>query len=107
MAAPADETDLGTLSKLLFGHQDRLAVAVAVAKARPEDLYQRALAKQSDVAANVVGQQLQRFVRAGLLSRIPPAKGQRQVLYRRQDSAFWRIAVELVDERQRRDENLS
>lgn len=86
------------VSGTLFGNQDRLLVAAAVADADAADLWCQALAKETGIADARVGPQLKRFARAGLLTELPRVEGDRRIFYLRHDSAFWEMAVRVRDE---------
>ena len=85
-------------SKALFGNQDRLVVAAAVAEAEPGSIYARSLAQEMGITDNRVSPQLHNLERAGLLTRLPKLGGGPTVHYERRDSAFWELCVSLCRE---------
>lgn len=76
-------------SHTLWGNQDRLVVAVAVAEAEPGELYSEQLAETIGILPNRVGPSLKRFETKGLLVRMPKVGGDRRVYYERRNAAFW------------------
>jgi DNA-binding MarR family transcriptional regulator len=86
------------LSKLLFGNQDRLVVAAAVADAETRSVYARQLAESIGIADARVGPQLAVFEEAGLLVRLPKAGGERRVYFERRESSFWTLCLDLCQE---------
>ena len=86
------------LSKELFGNQDRLLVAAAVAEAQPGDLFGQALAEVLGIAQGRVGAQLKALVKAGLLVELPRTAGDRRVFYARRSTACWDLLRELYSE---------
>lgn len=90
------------VSKLLFGNQDRLLVAAAIAEAEPGALYGQALAEAAHMSENRVGAQLPHFADAGLLVRLPKVGADRRVYYERRESAFWSLCTELMTEIEQR-----
>lgn len=95
---PAVEAELQRQSKLLFGNQDRLLVAAAVALADRGSLYASALAELAGISEVRVGAQLRHFVDAGLLVKLPKVGGERRVYYARVDSPLWTLCAALKDE---------
>lgn len=86
------------VSRLLFGNQDRLLVAAAVAVAESGSIYARNIADQIGITDNRVGPQLASLERAGLLTRLPKVGGERRVYYERVDSNFWELCSSLMEE---------
>lgn len=86
------------VSRLLFGNQDRLAVAAAIAVAEPGSIYGRSLAAQLGITDNRVGAQLKQLEGAGLLARLPQVGGERIVYYERTKSVFWDLVAKFVEE---------
>lgn len=86
------------VSRELFGNQDRLLVAAAVAAADPSDLYGQALARTTGLIQQRIGPQLVALVEAGLLVKLPQLGGERRVFYERRRSVFWGLAQELLAE---------
>lgn len=87
-----------SLSVSLFGNQDRLTVAAAVAHSQPGDLYGQSIAEQTGLPQSRVGPQLKRLVQAGLLTELPRVGGDRRVFYERHASVFWDLAPSLQEE---------
>jgi DNA-binding MarR family transcriptional regulator len=85
-------------SKTLFGNQDRLVVAAAVAEAEPGTIYGQSVAAALRLSDNRVGPQLARLEEAGLLVRLPKVGGERRVYFERRESAFWDLCVALCRE---------
>jgi DNA-binding MarR family transcriptional regulator len=86
------------MSRQLFGNQDRLVVAAAVAGAEPGTIYAHSLAEQLGMTDNRVGPQLGNLEAAGLLVRLPKVGGERRVYFERVDSTFWNLCAEFVEE---------
>jgi DNA-binding MarR family transcriptional regulator len=86
------------ISRVLFGNQDRLAVAAAIAVAEPGSIYGRSLAAQIGITDNRVGPQLKALAEAGLLVRLPQVGGERIVYYERAESVFWNLVARLAEE---------
>jgi DNA-binding MarR family transcriptional regulator len=79
------------ISKLLFGNQNRLVVAAAIAEAEPGTIYARHIAESIGIVDAYVGPQLAVFEKAGLLVRLPKIGGERIVYFERRDSSFWEL----------------
>jgi DNA-binding MarR family transcriptional regulator len=86
------------VSRLLFGNQDRLLVAVAVAAAEAGSIYARNIAEQIGITDNRVTPQLASLEAAGLLMRMPKVGGERRVYYERAESSFWTFCTDLAAE---------
>jgi hypothetical protein len=86
------------VSKHLFGNQDRLLVAAAIARAEPGALYAQALAELSGMTEKRVGLQLPHFLSAGLLTKLPKVGSERRIYYERRESAFWSLCASLATE---------
>lgn len=86
------------ISRLVFGNQDRLVVAAAVAASESGSIFGRNLAEQLGITDNRVGSQLKNFEQAGLLVRLPKVGGEQRVYYERVDSTFWDMAASLAAE---------
>ena len=86
------------ISKVLFGNQDRLIVAAAVAEAEPGSIYARSLAKEIGISDNRVSPQLHHLEAAGLLTRLPKLGGGPTVHYERRESTFWDLCIALCRE---------
>jgi DNA-binding transcriptional ArsR family regulator len=86
------------ISRLLFGNQDRLVVAAAIAGAEHGTIYGRNLAEQIGITDNRVGLQLKALAEAGLLTRLPQIGGDRIVYYERVESVFWKLVGSLAEE---------
>jgi hypothetical protein len=86
------------ISRLLFGNQDRLVVAAAIADAEQGTIYGRNLAEQIGITDNRVGLQLKALAEAGLLARLPQIGGDRIVYYERVESVFWKLVGSLAKE---------
>jgi len=86
------------VSRLLFGNQDRLLVAAAVAEAEAGSIYARNIAEQLGITDNRVAPQLASLERAGLLVRLPRVGGERRVYYERVASSFWELCASLTAE---------
>jgi hypothetical protein len=82
-------TTLGGFSQGLWGNQDRLVVAVAVAEAEPADLYAQALGEHIGLPDSRIGPHLKRFVELGLLLRLPKAGSERRIYHQRINDGFW------------------
>jgi hypothetical protein len=90
--------DLRRTSKTLFGSQYRLELACAVADVEPGVFYVRQLAERVSLPDNVVLREIGHFCDAGLLERLDKVDGQQAVYYRRADSHFWALCLELRGE---------
>jgi hypothetical protein len=86
------------VSKALFGNQDRLVVAAAVATADPGSIFGRHLADQIGIVDARVGPHLAAFERADLLVRLPKLGGDQRVYFERRDSTFWPLCERLCEE---------
>jgi DNA-binding MarR family transcriptional regulator len=84
------------VSKLVFGNQDRLLVAAAVAVAEAGSIYARNIAEQLGITDNRVAPHLRTFEAAGLLVSLPSVGGERRVYYERVDSSFWPLCADLT-----------
>jgi DNA-binding MarR family transcriptional regulator len=93
-----DFARLQKLSRTLFGNQDRLVVAVAVASHASPLLFARELAAALRITDHRVAIQLKAFENAGLMIRLPRTKAERTQYVQRLDSCFWRMVVELSAE---------
>jgi DNA-binding MarR family transcriptional regulator len=86
------------VSKALFGNQDRLMVAAAIAEAEPGSVFGRSLATQLGISDHRVGLQLKALESAGLLVRMPKVGGEQRVYFERVSSGFWDLCVKLAAE---------
>jgi DNA-binding MarR family transcriptional regulator len=86
------------VSRLLFGNQDRLLVASAVATAEAGSIYAHNIAEQIGITDNRVALQLSNLEGAGLLTRLPKVGGERRVYYERSASSFWKLCPDLAAE---------
>lgn len=89
---------LPQLSKLLFGNQDRLLVALAVARSKTGVFYAHELAEALGIVDPRVVMQLATFEKAGLIQRLPKTQGDRRVFFRRTDGPFWALCEQLAVE---------
>jgi DNA-binding MarR family transcriptional regulator len=90
--------DVQRVSKALFGNQDRLVVAAAVAEAEPGELFAQRIGEMLGLPDNRVGPQLARLEAAGLLTRVPRVGSERRQHFERRESAFWELCVALCRE---------
>jgi DNA-binding MarR family transcriptional regulator len=90
--------EIQRVSKLVFGNQDRLVVAAAVAEAEPGALFGRDLAEQIGITDNRVGPHLRALEEAALLVRLPKVGSERRVYFERCDSAFWTLCTQFFGE---------
>lgn len=85
-------------SKLLFGNQQRVRIAAAVARAEGDLVHALEISQNAGVAHNVASSQLKEFVLAGVMEDGPSVAGQRFRYFRRLPSCYWRLSAELLGE---------
>jgi hypothetical protein len=81
----------------LFGNQDRVEVAVAIAANEDGAVNATDLAIETGLINTRVRAQLRALADVGLLAEVPAA-GELKRWYVRQDSTFWQICLDLYDE---------
>ncbi len=94
--------EIGRISKRLFGNAYRLSVAAVIAKADPGVVHATGIAEELGIRDNLVRPNLTQFEGAGLIERLPRLAGQQFQEFRRIESSFWELALELQSELRRR-----
>src|SRR5688572_11431918 len=97
-AQSAGFPDVQRVSKLVFGNQDRLIVAAAVADAEPGSIFARSLAQSIGIPDNRISLQLRQLADADLLVALPKVGGGNRIYFERRNSAFWELCVQLCQE---------
>jgi Mn-dependent DtxR family transcriptional regulator len=82
------------MSKLLLGNQDRLEVAVAVARSEDGLINATDLGLELGIAQPRVRNQLVTLEKAGLLDRMPKSGTVKQ-WFQRRESPFWHVCIAL------------
>ena len=90
------EDALRVVSQALFGSSHRLEVARAIADIEPGVFYARQIAELVGIPDNVVGRELARLERAGLIIRLETV--QRAQYLERQPSCFWAFSKSMTSE---------
>jgi DNA-binding MarR family transcriptional regulator len=98
LRVPADKLPaLKVRSKALLGRADRLLVAAAIARAGPNDIYEKRIAEVTKLDKSRVGEQLRHFERAGMLDR-RELGADRYQRYDAADSTYWEMCWRLFRE---------
>jgi hypothetical protein len=89
-------TQLAAASRALFGNQDRLVIALAVADQDEPLVFARSIAASLRIADTRVALQLKALEAAGVLFRHPRPPGQKHQYFERLEGCFWPFVGEFA-----------